>query len=538
MRRASWVAAAALVVLAGGCGGHRAAPDVTPTPSGSVTEYDLGYGLRSRALGQLKLDVLPTTGAAVFPCAYGDTILSFACSPTTPTANAKLVFTCGWNPSSIWTMDADGSRPRCLNVDGGYPALSPDGSKIAYQTNKDGNYEIYVMNADGTGQKRLTNNTADDRRPSFSPDGSRIVFDSTRENADGSRDVWVMCADGTGALRVTYHPGDDTDASFSPDGRTVIYISRCYGNAEVCTSDLVYESGERLTTTTAEEGQPHFSPDGASVVFFSTRDGTDTLYRAKANGTSPVRLIPMGSMRSPSFSPDGTKIAFLFLQEYIILMNADGSGQTAVFDGGIAPLGHTSFAPPRGPRRVLVGAAGADGGYNPPFTSTPSGIIAPLNASRVLAHAVAFYANTAITLSIKPASPAGAASSGTPVGALVTADSIRMVYMDNGMRLPITAIVGTANAMFASPVSGIVLYFDQNTGEVASVFQVKRSRAAGSLGFAPGGPESGPTFEAAGPGRVKLAGAFPLAADVASGRRFANLAEAVVDARGRIASAR
>ena len=80
------------------------------------------------------------------------------------------------------------------------PAFSPDGPKIAFWSHRDGNEEIYVMNADGSGQTRLTNNAVGDGQPAFSPDGSKIAFTSA---PDGNRAIYVMNADGNGQTRLT-----------------------------------------------------------------------------------------------------------------------------------------------------------------------------------------------------------------------------------------------------------------------------------------------------------------------------------------------
>ena len=90
-----------------------------------------------------------------------------------------------------------------------------DGSKIAFNSNRDGNYEIYVMNADGSGQTRLTNNPATDYYPSFSPDGSKIAFNSYR---DGNNEIYVMNANGSGQTRLTNNTANDIDPSFSHNG--------------------------------------------------------------------------------------------------------------------------------------------------------------------------------------------------------------------------------------------------------------------------------------------------------------------------------
>src|SRR5207244_703508 len=96
-----------------------------------------------------------------------------------------------------------------------YPAgWAPDGSNILFETNRDGNYEIYVMNADGSSQVNLTNNPASDADPAWSPDGSKIAFNSSR---DGNVEVYVMNADGSSLRNLTNNPARDLRPAWSPD---------------------------------------------------------------------------------------------------------------------------------------------------------------------------------------------------------------------------------------------------------------------------------------------------------------------------------
>ena len=113
-----------------------------------------------------------------------------------------------------------------------YTTQNPVGtlcSKIAFSSDRDGNYEIYVMNPDGTNPARLTNNTASDDFPDISPDGSKITFESNRS---GSSEICVMNADGSSQTRLTFS-GSNTNPAFSPDGTKIVFISTRSGGRGV-----------------------------------------------------------------------------------------------------------------------------------------------------------------------------------------------------------------------------------------------------------------------------------------------------------------
>jgi TolB protein len=110
------------------------------------------------------------------------------------------------------------------------PSWSPDGKQLAFASHRNGNWEIYVMNADGSKVRRLTSNPAMDYWPAWSPDGKRIAFTSNR---DGNYEIYVMNADGTDQRNLTQHPGQDNHATWSPDGKRVAWVSNRGGTYEV-----------------------------------------------------------------------------------------------------------------------------------------------------------------------------------------------------------------------------------------------------------------------------------------------------------------
>src|SRR5437867_3067492 len=136
--------------------------------------------------------------------------------------------------------------------------------KIAFTSQRDeGNDEIYVMNADGTAQTRLTNNTANDFNPSWSPDGAKIAFTSDK---DFLFEIYVMNPDGTGQTRLTNNTADDDFPSWSPDGTKIAFMSNRDGNLEIYTMNANGTAQTRLTNNTANDFTPIWSPDGAKIA--------------------------------------------------------------------------------------------------------------------------------------------------------------------------------------------------------------------------------------------------------------------------------
>ncbi len=168
----------------------------------------------------------------------------------------------------------------------GEPAPSPDGGEIAFVSTRDGNREIYVMRADGTQQRRLTRNAADDEWPSWSA-GGRIVFQSDRA---GDFDLYVMDADGGGLRRLTNLRGDERVPAWSPDGTKIAFASDRAGSYDLYVVRADGSGLRRLASYPGEEFAPAWSPNGRFVVFLSDRDGRDQLFVVRADGSGLARL--------------------------------------------------------------------------------------------------------------------------------------------------------------------------------------------------------------------------------------------------------
>ncbi len=155
------------------------------------------------------------------------------------------------------------------------PAFSPDGSRIAFVSTRDGQPELYVMDADGTDAARLTNSPAPDGAPTFTPDGEAMVFHSQRT---GHQQIFLQSITGSDAIQLTQEPANNSLPTVSPDGETIAFVSTREGNSDIWLMAMDRSNPRALTRTPQlKESHPHFLRDGSLAYLLEQKEGGRTL---------------------------------------------------------------------------------------------------------------------------------------------------------------------------------------------------------------------------------------------------------------------
>ena len=182
------------------------------------------------------------------------------------------------------------------------PSFSPDGSKIAFESGRGRGIQIYVMNVDGSAQRPITAIEGPPALdPEWSPDGTQIAWTAFR---DGSAEIFVTNADGTQLRRLTNHPGVDQSPSWSPDGTRIAFASSRDGSLDIFTMGVDGTDVRQLTTSPAMDTAPEWSPEGRTIAFMSERSGQPALFAMDASGEKQRQLSVIADTTSgPAWQP-------------------------------------------------------------------------------------------------------------------------------------------------------------------------------------------------------------------------------------------
>ena len=256
----------------------------------------------------------------------------------------------------IYVMHADGSAPRRVTEDAGediWPDLSPNGLYVTYASTRSGNREILVQNLVTGDVVNVSTHAADDNWPRFSPNGREVAFHSNR---DGNYEIYIASADGSGApRRVTNNALLDQWPDWSPNGKQLAF--RRGMDIFVIDADGEEQNARQLTNLpTTLDQMPVWSPSGQQIAFMSFRAGYCAVFLMDAAGDTPenpaVNLTPKDPAdpnsawcsRAPAGSRDGQQIYFMSFRpatggagaafNEIFVMNADGTNPTRLTSSG------------------------------------------------------------------------------------------------------------------------------------------------------------------------------------------------------------
>lgn len=294
-------------------------PTIKPSPTASPTDTPTPTHTPS-----------PTATATSTPTASPTSRPSPTASPTnTPGFAIVLASDRGGNPLDLYMMNVDGTNiHRLTNAPGynEYPRVSHDGTRIAFQSNRNGVYQIYLIDIDGNNLRRLTNcpPTAACMAPTWSPDDSRILYscglDTCTMNPDGSDPKLLVS--GINFPRL------------SPDGTRIAGTSwfSVGGAWEISIVNLNSLSQVRLTDNAGWDSWPDWSPDGKVIAYASepALNKVFAIFMMNPDGESRIQLTGFTDDVAPVFSPDGSKIAFKSGRDgnaEVYVMNRDGSNQ-------------------------------------------------------------------------------------------------------------------------------------------------------------------------------------------------------------------
>jgi serine/threonine protein kinase len=206
----------------------------------------------------------------------------------------------------IYSLGADGNVTQLTfnDTDDLYPAYAPTGGNLAFASNRDGDFEIYSLDAGGN-VTQLTFNDTDDLWPAYAPTGGNLAFASER---DGDFEIYVLDADGN-VTQLTFNDTDDLYPAYAPRGGNLAFASERDGDFEIYVLDAD-GNVTQLTSNNADDIRPDYAPLSGNLAFASDRDGDFEIYVLDADGDVTQLTFNNADDLYPAYSPDGSSLAF------------------------------------------------------------------------------------------------------------------------------------------------------------------------------------------------------------------------------------
>ncbi|MBN1642742.1 MAG: PD40 domain-containing protein [Anaerolineae bacterium] len=297
----------------------------------------------------------PTQTVAVRPAAQTPTptllssITRSAAEPAVLLPGFDLLVMSRADAQAPWQIDAldtrAGKRIRLTETTANdrTPKWSPDGRSIAFASDRDGDREIYVMDlerarAEGASYQpvNLTRNEEPDWQPAWSPDGERIAFSCYR---DDNWEICVVAADGNHLERLTADPESDISPTWSPDGNRILFVSRRLGDADLYVLEIGGGTLTQLTRSERDEYDPAWSPDGAWIAFVTQIETQSDLYVMRADGSEALNLTNSAYANDfqPVWTADSQSVIYVSYtaaegNHDLYIVRRDGSEQRVLVD--------------------------------------------------------------------------------------------------------------------------------------------------------------------------------------------------------------
>jgi Tol biopolymer transport system component len=338
-RKAFIMATCFALILTVGCGRAEPTatpplPTATPLPPPDTSTAVLPVATPASPAGATASPLPPPdTPTAVPPMATPASPASATAPPTQEGTGGLIAFVSTRDGNGeIYVMNADGGDVRRLTnwrLWDGYPTWSPDGRQIAYYSYlKSKDWVIQVMDVDGGNPRPLTDNGICDGAPHWSPDGTRIAYSSSADCTASHREIYVMNPDGSGQTNVTQNDADDAGSSWSPDGQQMVFSSDRDGDYEIYIMKAGGGNVHQITENDAQDLMAAWSPGANQIAFVSDRDGNDEIYVMDVRGNNVQRLTENAVADwFPVWSPDGSQIVFNSRRDgnlEVYVMDADG----------------------------------------------------------------------------------------------------------------------------------------------------------------------------------------------------------------------